>query len=584
VAVFWLLVGAAACKALWGIWRRDLTFGDTSWYFLNALKWADEGRVNIVWSPLYTAYFGAVSSVFPNAVVAVLVHRVLLAFATLGLVAWTARRVLPSGLALLAAVWWIALPIHYDTLYEVHLFGALVPLVALLIVTWRSEWQMPLLVAWYGLATVLMRNENVLCVATLLALWLYRSHGNRRLSRVPADAPPRLPGVGGLAASRHAFPGPFARVAILALGVALACGFFYQRSYVHSWEDISSISDFKHRLNMCQVYAFGYQQRHPEWTNSAWTECQPLMKAEFGSEMPSLGEMLKSNPAATLRHFWWNLSLAPAGLQVLFFNASAFQANPDYADVTRLPVAMSALTLAVLLVGGISLWILVKRRRSWNAPRLRRFERDYLVLFVANLVTALAVILTQRPRPSYLLGFAAICMIGYLYVARQAFRPLLATINPWIVVSTAAFIAVLPSYPSLERPSMSGRLTELYQTFGKHNVAICAPQSLLIASNYAEELRHYVCRSRDVPAMASLGNIADMDARSLVLALEQARVGGAMLDAGFLAEKTKLEGCDALDDAFSRAGWSRLVISRHANGFCDAAYTRDLSRQTVSTR
>ena len=51
-----------------------------------------------------------------------------------------------------------------------------------------------------------------------------------------------------------------------AIPVALACGlagYFYSRSVNKGGELIAQI-DLKHRLNMAQVYAFGYQQRHPE--------------------------------------------------------------------------------------------------------------------------------------------------------------------------------------------------------------------------------------------------------------------------------------------------------------------------------
>src|SRR5260221_12626446 len=55
------LVSALQMKVLWNIWRyRDLTTGDTTSYFQGAYRWYENLEVNIVWSPLYTAFYGTV--------------------------------------------------------------------------------------------------------------------------------------------------------------------------------------------------------------------------------------------------------------------------------------------------------------------------------------------------------------------------------------------------------------------------------------------------------------------------------------------------------------------------------------------
>src|SRR5262245_36608372 len=81
LAQAWLsyaLIGALQIKVLWRIWpNRDLSIGDTSWYFRNASRWADSLQVNIVSSPLYTAFYGTVIAAAGDVTIATTFHRVL---------------------------------------------------------------------------------------------------------------------------------------------------------------------------------------------------------------------------------------------------------------------------------------------------------------------------------------------------------------------------------------------------------------------------------------------------------------------------------------------------------------------------
>ena len=69
-AIVWfaLLTACLIAKVLWGYWERDLTSGDTAHYFVSAMGWAYAGVVNVVWSPLYTAFYGTWWHLFPDAV------------------------------------------------------------------------------------------------------------------------------------------------------------------------------------------------------------------------------------------------------------------------------------------------------------------------------------------------------------------------------------------------------------------------------------------------------------------------------------------------------------------------------------
>jgi hypothetical protein len=165
----YLLVALLQSKILWNAWLfRDLTSGDTSSYFGLAYRWYERFADDIVWSPLYTSFYGTVLMVTGGEVyAATILHRIIVVMvAALGVLA-VMRRLLPPAIALLIAMWWAVLPINFNTLYEVHLFALLPVLAAWLVAmsaesAWNRGAALPILLA----ATVLVCNE--LIVASLL--------------------------------------------------------------------------------------------------------------------------------------------------------------------------------------------------------------------------------------------------------------------------------------------------------------------------------------------------------------------------------------------------------------------------------
>src|SRR5438552_9047449 len=120
------IVLAAACKTIWGMWLyRDLTTGDTSGYFIQALSWLNHFENDILWSPLYTIFYGQSLIATHSVYGATTLHRIIIVIAADVAVLVLMRRILSPGLALLAALWWTILPINFNTLYEVHLFALL---------------------------------------------------------------------------------------------------------------------------------------------------------------------------------------------------------------------------------------------------------------------------------------------------------------------------------------------------------------------------------------------------------------------------------------------------------------------------
>jgi hypothetical protein len=391
----YLTLALLQLRVVWGAWDyRDLTAGDTAAYYVLAHSWEADLKVNIVWSPLYTVYYGTALWLFPDVWAATLAHRLVIVFATSLLVLAVLRRLLPPGLAWLAAAWWAMLPINFNTLYEVHLFSAL-PVFGcwLLLLSARGPWGRACGLGLLGLAAVLVRNELAVAfglTALLCLAW-------------------ELGGVfrGGPSLWRRLF----AYTLTLAATAGLCLG-AYARSMVKG-RDALAVYRGKHTVNMAQVYSVGYQQRHPEWTKNPWTEGPELMRAHFGKDFPTLTEMLRANRRAVLRHFRWNAQLVPNGLELLLFNATGSSVNPDYIPVAlRRPWAhrLGLLALALLVAGAaVCAW----QWRRWWAGWLR--ERAGGWLAIAAMLPAWALIIaTQRPRPSYLfpLGLALMAAIG----------------------------------------------------------------------------------------------------------------------------------------------------------------------------
>jgi hypothetical protein len=162
-------------RAVWGLWKyRDVTSGDTLSYFLGGINWFRDFKVDVVWSPLYAAFFGSFLYVNPDPAWVVLTHRVVIAFAATFLVLAVARRLLPPPLAWLVAAWWSVLPINFDTLYEVHLFSVLPVLLSWWLLSWSRRWAAGVALAVLAASAVLVRNEFGVSAVILGSVLLVR--------------------------------------------------------------------------------------------------------------------------------------------------------------------------------------------------------------------------------------------------------------------------------------------------------------------------------------------------------------------------------------------------------------------------
>ena len=567
----WLYAGLVLLvllKATWGLWHRDLTYGDTSNYYQLAVRWFQAGQVDIVWSPLYTAYFGSWLFVTQDGASAVLLHRLFLIVISTILVAWFALRSLPPLLAFALTCWWMVLPIHYDTLYEVHLFGALPMMVlAVIAVTISSQWRLPLMIAVSIGATVLVRNEYIIAVAIFAAWILY--HWFRNRSRAHQSGQPQQASI--------------RQIAICVLPVLLLIGFFYSASVVKG-AAIKEASEPKHTLNMCQVYAFGYQQRNSSWTKSPWTDCRELMTEKFGQPLPSIGTMVATNPSETLQHFIWNLSLTRAGAEVLLFNVTAADDNPDYVPVQKMKVIPTVLVIVTTLLLIFGAYSLLKKSSPPALQEQKALAIRLLPLLAAATVMAIAVIVTQRPRPSYLLGFGVLYVWGVCVGILSLIPAFQRATNKWYLFIVAlVIVAIVPSYQSLARPPVIGPLHAMYEQLNPHSKALCTGGGKFALNDYQTDLVSYICAPYPAGVGAGLKHSVSISSLSkeqfqgsgpFVAALEATGVTAAVIDMYLLQKYPALGNCAELSKAFTSSGWQTLTFTVLSGPSCIAAFVK----------
>jgi hypothetical protein len=477
-------------KVMWGVWwYRDLAIGDESGYYSRAFLWFKDWSVDIVWSPLYTSFLGTLMHLSTDAYTVTTLHRLVVVLVLDLMILALMRRLLPPWIAWLVTAWWAILPINFDTTSTVHLFAVIPVLAAWLLVLLKpSRWARGGAIAILLVTTALVRNEYL--VAMLLLAFSCLGWEIRE-ARGGVSAPARRSPLIG-----YGLPLVMAGAVIL---------LFYARSiyqfpelwaggtlqhYRPPWSAHSGLAP-KHTYNMCQVYAFGYQQRHPAWRPNPMLDCSGLMQSTFGMPLPSLIEMLRQNPRAVLEHFWWNVSLAPSGIQLLLFNASAGSVNPDYFPArlhSRRALVLGLITGSILALGLSLLW---RDRRFWWKHWLRDRALGWLAI-LSVVAVAVVIIPTQRPRPAYLFcqGIALMAVTGMAVFAISRRWPIAQMVSRWLpVVMVLALVAV----PGHYRRQDTGRpLLALYERLAPFAAQFHRPDSVFLVSGYIIETHDYV--------------------------------------------------------------------------------------------
>ncbi|MFZ2630059.1 MAG: hypothetical protein WAZ60_01445 [Desulfosalsimonadaceae bacterium] len=472
-------------KVIWGMWiYRDLPFGDSSQYFKTAYWWFENFKVLFPWSPLYTSFWGTLLFLSDDAYVVSILHRIIIVFLLTILVLAVMRRLLPSGIAWLMGAWWAVLPINFNAMYEVHLFSVIPVLAACLIVLVKKGiWARSCALAIVVANTFLLRNEYIVVAIIFGVICFVWELGQAKALKGKLRTIPRF---------RHYLLGYGAP--LLLVGALIF--FFYSRSVVQ-YPELSWYVKAKHVMNMGQVYAFGYQQRHPEWEKNAMTEYPELIKEHFGAPDLTLSEMLWKNPKAVLDNMLWNLYLTPFGIQLLLFNTTSSTITPDYCPVSynrSTSLILSVFTSLILISGFI---LFYKDRQFWWRQWVKDRILGWLMMF-SWVPLAIIIIITQRPRPSYIfpLGIFLMATVGmavYIIIHRWPFIE--KQLVKWMpLVILVMMIAVPRYYPG----HSNGRpLLDIYRRLTPFKAEICNPDARPVVSDYSREMQNYFCHIPD---------------------------------------------------------------------------------------
>ncbi len=469
-------------KVVWGMWKyRDLTFGDTSYYFVNAYRWYTNLTVDIAWSPLYTAFYGTLLHLTTDVYYVTIVHRLIIIFLLVIMILSLMRRLLPPNIAWFMTAWWAILPVNFNALYEVHLF-AVIPVLAcwLLILRNRSPWDRGGALAILLVSALLVRNEIIVGVLILFVICIWWEMRLRQKAT----------------ATQIVSPSSYLKAYGVPILIAAMLTVF---AYTHSIFRFPSLSKHladKHSMNMSQVYGCNYHQRYPEWDKNWMMESVDLMERDFGEQKwLSLGEMVKKNPKAVCESVLWSFSLVPSGIQVLLFNVTSGNATPDYIPVNvNAPVALtlSTILLAVLTVGGLRLY--AERRYWWNSW-LEARAIGWLAMVAVALV-ALPVIATQRPRPAFLfpLGILLMACTGMCLFAIIRRWAVLDRLSNWVPLLILIIVIGAPSFyaqpDNREQPRLLLQLYRRLSPFADVMGGKYATRPLV--SGYGSEVANYL--------------------------------------------------------------------------------------------
>ncbi|MBI5444379.1 MAG: hypothetical protein HY900_24610 [Deltaproteobacteria bacterium] len=378
-------------KVMWGIWRyRDLAPGDTSYYYMDVFRWLSEGKANVAWSPFYTLFLAALHKLLGGPFWVVTVAQVLVALGASILVLATLRRLVPKHVAWLLAAWWVLLPINFDTAYSVHLFGALFPLALFAVAArWNNVYGRGAVFGGLLLTAVLVRTEyGALLAGWILVAAAYEVYAHRREAR--------------LRGATYLFA-----YGVPCLAALLVIGLFWTRARPAGYSEFLKEVRAKHIGNVCQIYAYNRMQQGDRRIADPWLECETLMERDFGRADVTFAEAFRLNPPAILGHLWWNTKLIPSGTQLALFDYFAGGPNPDYmrAKASHLVWLPFSLVLGLGCLGVVRCFVLPLFGKG--PPIQNGFA--WLFLFSAALLVVV-VMVTQRPRPSYMFPYTLFLM------------------------------------------------------------------------------------------------------------------------------------------------------------------------------
>lgn len=363
----YLSLAALQLKVVWGGWAQwDVPLWDGATYFIYGRQVAASLIFPpLAWSPAFAGYYALFQWLLggwgPLAVY--FAHRVV----TLLLVVWLLygllRALLPAFIAWLLTASYISFQVGLNNYFVVHLF-VLIPL----LIAYRASLSPSALgrnFVLIGLLTAaFVRSEFFLSVALVLVGMIAAALRRRR---EPWNA--------GIQLRRYA---P-ALIWAVVLAVMIVRAGPSHVALDRSWGAFE------------QHYAWGYQERHPEWNVNFWFKYAEAVQRSFGSAQ-SIVQAAIDNPIEMATHFLWNLHVLPSVLPELL------SPLPGMAWGLILP-GLGAIGLPVALI------------RYWDARRRRPRLLGLKEGRVGRLVTVMAVtwlplvisIMVIRPRTIYLM-------------------------------------------------------------------------------------------------------------------------------------------------------------------------------------
>jgi hypothetical protein len=469
-------IAALQLRVIWGIWKyADLTNGDTSYYFVDATSWAHGLHENIVYYPLYDAFWGTILAVVHDVYAATIIHRVAIVLAVTLLILALMRSLFGPALGLLIAAWWAIVPANYDMLYEIHLFGVLPILLVVLVVAHMPRREgLGIAIAILLAGAVLVRNELIAAALILgVAVVVYEGNQLRKGERSPRSA--------------------YIRAYLLPLTLAcLLIGGAYARSHIQgeaAWRRLGS----KEEENFCESYAVSYQQRHRAlFTGNPFTECSVVMQQTFGRPMPSLFQGIAANPRAVAGFAAWGAQLLPGGLQVGLLGATALENDPGFTPVTENSTYALLLSVALLIV--VIAGLAVAAREGELSVRRMSTRTRWIIVTLASIAAAdVLVVLTVRPWAEYIYGLSicALMLIGAsvsVLVRRVGGTRILAP------VALGAVVALIVTQSSIYGPGPRP-LYEAYEHLRVVQRRLQAPGGALVSQASPNVLCNYLAYS-----------------------------------------------------------------------------------------
>ncbi len=377
-------------KMHWGMWETwEWTMGDEAVHYTRGSAIHSEWwNWTMSWSPLYRAYYGAVSAIISDPFTATLVHRVIVIFTAVFLLFEVVRRLIPVPFALFVTLWWASIQGNINPLYTVHLFAHVANLVPILLFaasrTSRGRgWALALLAG----SALFVRNETVACVLFVICFlnlyeWLLRRKGI------------------GISWKEYLLSYGVPLVTIMAVWLG-SCG-ISENGIKGTVRDIQEKAAF----NFSQNYAFTYFLRHPNTEGNVWYKYKEICEEDFGEGEVSVGKAVLSNPKAFGEHMSMNLSNLPASLQLTLFNVRGSARNPDVIPTTHNPKRALFLTCAwgvLIIIGG---WLIIADRK-WFYEQTFRPHFAAWICFLGFLLQTIPVAILILSRQSFLITGAS---------------------------------------------------------------------------------------------------------------------------------------------------------------------------------